>query len=427
RRRDRPRLDWRARPALSARDRRLRRREPGRSRRPQHPRAGDLRQADRLRAAHAELPRDRRDLHRQRRGDSDRVGARSGRRDSRSGPRSRPPSQSRRGGARAGRSQPRRQREDALRHQRSPAAGRWCREQRPSVPAGALGLPHALSTLYGAGAAWRRRWYVQHPERRRRLDRPVISVGNIRVGGSGKTPIVDCIARVLADAGYKPAVLSRGYGRKSPSSRPTVVSDGRQVVATIDTAGDEPLMLARSLVSKGVSVVVGADRYACGRVAESQLNATVHILDDGFQDAAERIGRDLRVRNAYHITRSLLPPRMVDSGDTVVVPNESRVFAFAGIARPERFFADLTSAGWDVVGTKAFRDHHRFTGGDISRVAAAAKKAGAAIVLTTEKDAVRVPAVPPVGPMPMLLAAVPLVSKIEPADEFRAWLLGQIR
>jgi len=336
-------------------------------------------------------------------------------------------------------------------------------------------LPHALSTLYGAGAAWRRRWYVQHPERRRKLDRPVISVGNIRVGGSGKTPIVDCIARVLADAGYKPAVLSRGYGRKSPSSRPTIVSDGREVVATIDTAGDEPLMLARSLVSKGVSVVVGADRYACGRVAESQLNATVHILDDGFQhfalardvdlvvtgehdlsdeplphgrlreplssaasadavlvdagyqDAAERIGRALRVRNAYHITRSLLPPRMVDSGDTVVVPNESRVFAFAGIARPERFFADLTSAGWDVVGTKGFRDHHRFTAGDISRVAAAAKKAGAAIVLTTEKDAVRVPAVPPVGPMPMLLAAVPLVSKIEPADEFRAWLLGQIR
>src|SRR6185436_9969966 len=190
-----------------------------------------------------------------------------------------------------------------------------------------------------------------------------------------------------------------GYGRKSPSSRPTVVSDGRQVVPTLDTAGDEPLMLARSLVSKGVSVVVGADRYACGRVAESQLNATVHILDDGFQhfalardvdlvvtgehdlsdeplphgrlreplssaasadavlvdagyqDAAERIGRALRVRNAYHITRSLLPPRMVDSGDTVVVPNESRVFAFAGIARPERFFADLTSAGWDVVGT----------------------------------------------------------------------------
>jgi len=338
-------------------------------------------------------------------------------------------------------------------------------------------LPHALSTLYGAAAAWRRQWYAEHPDRRRKLERPVISVGNLRVGGSGKTPIVDHLARVLADTGYTPAILSRGYGRKSPSSSPTVVSDGRQIRATIDTSGDEPLMLARSLLEKHVRVVVGADRYASGRLAETTLGATVHILDDGFQhlalardvdlivtgehdladeplpygrlreplasaasadavlvdagyqDAAERIGRVLRVRNAYHITRSMMPPRMVDSGDTVVVPNESRVFAFAGIARPERFFADLTSAGWNVVGTKSFGDHHRFSARDVSRVAAAAKKAGAAIVLTTEKDAVRLPAVVSTSPsFPIMpLAAVPLVSTVEPAREFRAWLLGQIR
>ena len=333
-------------------------------------------------------------------------------------------------------------------------------------------MSHALSTLYGAVAAWRRQWYERHPERRRKLDRPVISVGNLRVGGSGKTPIVAHIARVLADAGYRPAILSRGYGRRSPRSSPTVVSDGREVRATIDTAGDEPLMLARSLLDKGVSVVVGADRYACGRVAEGDLGATVHILDDGFQhlalardvdlvvtgehdlsdeplpygrlreplesaaradavlvnagyqDAAERIGRALRVRNAYHVTRSLLPPRMIDTGDTVVVPNGSRVFAFAGIERPERFFADLTSSGWDVVGTKTFRDHHHFSAADISRVHAAARKARAAIVLTTQKDAVRLQ-MPADLQMPM--AAVPLVSTIEPADEFRPWLLGQIR
>jgi tetraacyldisaccharide 4'-kinase len=332
-------------------------------------------------------------------------------------------------------------------------------------------LAHALSTLYGAAAAWRRQWYAQHPDRRRKLDRPVVSVGNLRVGGSGKTPVVEHLARLLADAGYTPAILSRGYGRKSPSSAPTVVSDGTRVLANIDTAGDEPLMLARALVDEGIRVVVGKDRYACGRLAERDLGATVHILDDGFQhfglardvdlvltgehdlsdeplpygrlreplasatsadavlvdagyqDAAERIGRALRARNAYHITRSLLPPRMVDTGDTVVVPNESRVFAFAGIARPERFFSDLTSAGWNVVGTKAFHDHHRFSKGDVSRVAAAAKKSGAAIVLTTGKDAVRLPA----GAMTMPLALVPLVSTVEPADEFRPWLLGQIR
>jgi tetraacyldisaccharide 4'-kinase len=332
-------------------------------------------------------------------------------------------------------------------------------------------LPHALSTLYGTAAAWRRQWYTQHPDRRRKLDRPVVSVGNLRVGGSGKTPIVGHLARVLADAGYTPAILSRGYGRKSSRSSPTVVSDGTRILAGVDTAGDEPLMLAKALLDKGIRVVVGKDRYACGRLAENELGATVHILDDGFQhlglardvdlvltgehdlsdeplpygrlreplasaanadavlvdagyqDAAERIGRALRARNAYHITRSLLPPRMVDSGDTVVVPNESRVFAFAGIARPERFFSDLTSAGWNVVGTKSFHDHHRFSKGDVARVAAAAKKAGAAIVLTTDKDAVRLPA----APMKMPLASVPLVSTVEPAGEFRAWLLGQIR
>ena len=332
-------------------------------------------------------------------------------------------------------------------------------------------MPHALSTLYGAVAAWRRQWYLQHPERRRSLSRPVVSVGNLRVGGSGKTPVVDHIARLLADAGYRPAILSRGYGRRSPSSSPTIVSNGREVLAGIDAAGDEPLMLARSLVAKGVSVVVAADRHAAGRVAESELGATVHVLDDGFQhlvltrdvdlvvtgehdlsdeplpygrlreplasaaaadavlvnagyqDAAERIARVLKVRNAYHVTRSLMPPRMIDSGDTVVVPNDSRVFAFAAIERPERFFSDLTSAGWNVVGTKAFRDHHHFSKGDLGRVAAAAQSAGAAIVLTTEKDAVRLAP----ASMRMPLAAVPLVSTVEPADEFRAWLLGQIR
>ena len=336
-------------------------------------------------------------------------------------------------------------------------------------------MAHALSTLYGVAAAWRRQWYAQHPDRRRRLDRPVISVGNLRVGGSGKTPVVEHIARLLAEAGYSPAILSRGYGRKSPSKTPTVVSDGRMISAGVDAAGDEPLMLARALLGKAVPVVVCADRYLAGILAEKRLGATVHILDDGFQhfglardvdlvvtgehdladeplphgrlreplsaavsadallvdagyqDAAERIARALRVRNAYHVTRTLLPPRLIGSGDTVVVPNESRVFAFAGIARPERFFSDLTSAGWDVVGTRSFRDHHYFSRSEIERIAVAAVKARAAIVLTTQKDAVRLPANAVDIKSDRPIASVPLVSSVEPADEFRAWLLGQIR
>ena len=336
-------------------------------------------------------------------------------------------------------------------------------------------MAHALSTLYGAAAAWRRQWHARHPERRRKLDRPVVSVGNLRVGGSGKTPVVEHIARVLADAGYRPAILSRGYGRRSTGEAVTVVSDGKQILAGVDTAGDEPLMLARALLGRGVSVVVGANRYLAGVYAESHLGATVHILDDGFQHfalardvdfvvtgehdltdeplpygrlrepltsamtadavlvdagyqgAAERIGRALKVRNVFHVTRALLPPRIVGTGDTVVVPNESRVFAMAGIERPERFFSDLTSAGWNVVGTKAFRDHHRFSKSDIAHVASAAKKAAAAIILTTDKDAVRIPAAALAKLSGQQFASVPLVSTVEPADEFRAWLLGQIR
>ena len=120
-----------------------------------------------------------------------------------------------------------------------------------------------------------------HPERRRRLSRPVISVGSLRVGGSGKTPIVALIARLLVEVGERPAVLSRGYGRRAASDGVTVVSDGASILASVDAAGDEPLMLARALPR--VVVLVGSSRYLGGRLAEQQFAATVHVLDDGFQ------------------------------------------------------------------------------------------------------------------------------------------------
>jgi tetraacyldisaccharide 4'-kinase len=231
-------------------------------------------------------------------------------------------------------------------------------------------------------------------------------------------------------------------------------------------------MLARALAGAGVIVVVGADRYLSGRFAEGRLGATVHVLDDGFQhfalqrdvdllvtgehdladeplpygrlreplaaasaadaalveasyqDAAERVGRALGIATVFRVTRTLLPPRMVATGDTVVVPNESRVFAAAGIARPERFFADLAAAGWKVAGTRSFRDHHHFSRRDLARIAAGAKQASAAIVLTTAKDAARL--LPgEVGDLP--IAAVPLAATIEPADRFADWLRGRLR
>jgi tetraacyldisaccharide 4'-kinase len=325
--------------------------------------------------------------------------------------------------------------------------------------------------MYSAVTVWRRQWYAREPSRRERLARPVISVGNLSVGGSGKTPIVGYIARLLVESGERPAILTRGYGRRRGSEAVTVVSDGTSVLAGIDASGDEPLMLARTL--KNVSVVVGASRSLAGRVAEEQLGATVHVLDDGFQhlkiertvdlllvceedlcdrplpagrlrepltaasaaDAAlvpagyptavERVARAVGIPTGFQVTRALGAPRTVSSSpESVVVPSESRVFAVAGIARPERFFSDVSSAGWHLVDAMSFRDHHRFSTADVRRIGDAARAAGAAVILATEKDAVRLETCDLDG---LPIAAVPLVIGIEPADRFRQWLLGRLR
>ena len=327
----------------------------------------------------------------------------------------------------------------------------------------------ALSAAYSAAAACRRRWYSGDPSRRRRLQRPVVSVGNLRVGGSGKTPIVEYVARMLSASGERPAILSRGYGRRNAHDGVTIVSDGSTVRENLDAAGDEPLMLARAL--PGVAVLVGADRYLSGRLAERRLGATVHILDDGFQHlglerdvdlllvseddlddhpfpagrlrerlsaaaaadaalvtagyfaAAERIGRAFGLSTVFRVTRTIGSPRTLTARDSVVIPPASRVFVVTGIARPDRFIADISATGWEIVGVMEFRDHHRFGPRDVQRIAAAAKTASSAIVLTTEKDAVRLRACG-LGDLP--IASIPLVVGIEPADAFQDWLLARI-
>ncbi len=321
----------------------------------------------------------------------------------------------------------------------------------------------ALSTAYGAAALRRRRWYARDAARRRRLPAPVVSVGNLRVGGTGKTPIVALIARLLLEEGERPAILSRGYARTAPRDGVTVVSDGTSVVAGLDEAGDEPLMLARAL--PGACVLVGADRFLSGILAERRFGATVHVLDDGFQhhalardvdlllvdesdlrdtpmpagrlreplaaagaadavlvtaadaDAAAQVARALGVATSFVVRRALGAPR-----DAAVVVG-ARVFACAGIARPERFFEDLRAAGYQVVGSAAFRDHHAFTAADIDDIGRDARMAGASAIVTTEKDMARMPDGSPRG---MSLAVVPLSVAVEPADAFHGWLLGRL-
>lgn len=317
------------------------------------------------------------------------------------------------------------------------------------------------SAIYGAAANRRRHWYARHPSRVRRLSRPVISVGNLSVGGSGKTPVVASLARLLLARGERPAILSRGYARRGGASI-VVVSDGTRVRAGVDEAGDEPFMLATAL--PGVRVVVGSNRHDAGRIAETELGSTVHVLDDGFQhlglardvdlvivhdsdvrdrvlpagrlresaDAAKRAdailidatgGGDVRrafpATPIFTFTRAPGAVRVIEGAGAP--PRSAPVLLMAGIARPERFDGDLRAAGWTIAGTRWFRDHHWYSAEDREAVAAAAKAAGAAAVLTTEKDAVRLG-----GPLGhgLTVAAVPLVVEIESA--FTAWLIERL-
>jgi tetraacyldisaccharide 4'-kinase len=338
----------------------------------------------------------------------------------------------------------------------------------PSPVHVALDLP---ARLYGAAARWRRAWYARHPEARRRLRRPVVSVGNLRVGGSGKTPAVAHLARLLLEMGERPAILSRGYARPNRADGVVVVNDGRDVRADVLRAGDEPLMLARSL--EGVAVLVSPDRYLSGRIAETCLGCTVHLLDDGFQhfelerdvdlllvsredledprllpagrlrepmeaagtadavivsgadrDGVWPVARQLRIAEAFQAVRTAAPPTLVEPAGRSVAPAPgTRVLAVAGIARPERFFADLRAAGWVVAAELVFADHHLYSANDVERIVRAARESRSVMVLTTEKDLVRLL---PRRPFPIPLAAVPLRLSIEPARVFRRWLGGRL-
>lgn len=329
-----------------------------------------------------------------------------------------------------------------------------------------------LSGLYGRVARARRAWY-QQADRQLRLGRPVISIGNLVVGGSGKTPVVASVAQLLQEAGERPAILSRGYARRS-KARVVVVNDGTGMAVSASEAGDEPCMLARALPE--VPLVVCASRYEAGRVAEARFGATVHLLDDGFQHI--RLARDIdlllvsgadleeavlpsgRLREPLDAARDadalLVPGSAADAarvGDVLGVTTTfsltpsrgalrvlapftggpastrgTRVVAVAGIARPARFFDDLRVDGFDVAQSFAFRDHHWFTPHDVQVACDAALALGAAGIVTTEKDAVRLEPLleraASLGSLPW--ACVPYSVRVEPADRFRTWLLGRL-
>ncbi|HEX9986290.1 MAG TPA: tetraacyldisaccharide 4'-kinase [Thermoanaerobaculia bacterium] len=236
------------------------------------------------------------------------------------------------------------------------------------------GVNRVRRALYRAGAL-----------KAKRLPRPVISIGNIAIGGAGKTPAVICIAGHLAAAGLRVAVLTRGYGRADAKVT------GR--VDSLDAArwGDEPVLIKSHL--DNVDVLVGSNRYqnAVQYLHENQCD--VFLLDDGFQHL--QLARDADVVIDVPGARFHREGRSALRDATFVVPRKlrlrvpaelKRVFAFAGLADNEQFFAALRSAGLEVTGTRGFPDHHRYTADD---VAALRRDAMGVTLVTTEKDFVK--------------------------------------
>jgi len=283
------------------------------------------------------------------------------------------------------------------------------------------------------------------------------------VGGRAKTPLAAYVAARLRDMGERPAILSRGYGRRDAVDGVVVVRDAGGIRADLDRAGDEPLMLARQL--DGVPVLVCASRHLAGRLAEHHFGCTVHVLDDGFQHFALQRDADIvivaredveqgrtlpagRLREpldalaaadaivtlgdaampdsrqpAWRARRTLQAVRPAEPSGAPMTAADGPVLALAGIAEPDGFFADLRAAGWTVSRELRFRDHHRYSRRDVSAIAAAAHHSGARAVVTTEKDLVRLL---PFRPFPFPVGVAPLALRIDAPDTFDHWLMERV-
>jgi tetraacyldisaccharide 4'-kinase len=305
-----------------------------------------------------------------------------------------------------------------------------------------------LSALYGAVVRSRNRLYDRGSLTVRRLRGPVVSIGNLTVGGSGKTPFLIALGELLKESGIPFDVLSRGYGRT------------KKGVALVDSEGsprdfgDEPLLIARKL---RVPVVVGEDRHAAGQFAEQKFGVQLHLLDDGFQhrclardfdivlitptDAKDRLLPVGRLRepvsslarcDAVVLTNDTsseglpLAGKLVWRAQRGIFPPETKepCFGFCGVARPQAFFDQLRAAGVVLAGTRSFRDHHFYSDSDVSRLLEMRKASSATAFVITEKDAVNLG--PHVGAL-QLLYIVPVKMRLEDSGAAVEALLTTIR
>jgi tetraacyldisaccharide 4'-kinase len=328
-------------------------------------------------------------------------------------------------------------------------------EQQGTQPFFSLATPLlALSRLYGAAMRLRRVLYNHGALSSQRLPCLVISVGNLCLGGTGKTPMVLYLGKMLHDMGIKPVVISRGY-KGLYENQGAVVSDGRTIRCDARSAGDEPYLLANLL--QGVPVVVGKDRVAAGQTALARFSPDALLLDDAFQH--QRLQRDLNLLlldagnpfgNSYVAPRGPLrePASALCHADAVILTrcdnttpfhydalvkrvsprpvfrtshrsvlrgllkagqkpgtalldhlnryqpghlNGRRVFAFSGLAHNRTFRDSLSSLGLKIDDAMEFKDHHPYDLDDAKRIARAAQSTGSDFLVTTDKDYVRLP------------------------------------
>lgn len=315
-----------------------------------------------------------------------------------------------------------------------------------------LAVLHCLSLLYTVGVNRRYESYQKHPARRHKLPVPVISIGNITVGGTGKTPMTCHLARYLQRHGYHVALLNRGY-RSEMEETGAVVSDGQQLLLPPHMGGDEACLMARNL--PGVPVLVGRNRSDMGKRAVMEFKPQVILLDDGFQHW--QLHRDLDIvlidatnpfGNGYLLPRGILrePLTQLKRADAIVLtkadqcsreeldeiredlrqynkkaplveavhsvswcisyddwidttkqnttapglPADKTVTAVSGLGNPESFEYTVQSYGYILDDTIRYDDHHQYTADDIDQMRTVAKENNT-VLITTEKDAIKMP------------------------------------
>jgi tetraacyldisaccharide 4'-kinase len=298
-----------------------------------------------------------------------------------------------------------------------------------------------LASLYGAGVRMRNALYDRGTLPKRRLQGPVISVGNLSVGGAGKTPFVLLLGELLKARAVNFDVLSRGYGRRQRGIY--LVDPGGEAA----DFGDEPLLIARRL---SVPVIVGEDRHAAGEFAEKQFGPQLHLLDDGFQHRALHRDFDIVLITPDDARDRLLPAGRLREplsslvrADAVVLASgaapdafplkekpvwrvrrgivvnnvPSRPVVFCGIARPKNFLLQLRTAGLEPAAEAFYRDHHAYTERDIRDLMNLRQRSEADGFITTEKDAINLggflSALQPLAVVPVKMELVDAANAID--------------